>query len=271
VNKAGVVLVTWYDRRDAKDDLGWQLRAAASLDGGETFSASVPVTDAVTSFTPATPWHVIGTGSIDKTHSIVSVGISLDPFFTAAGHTTGIAVDADGTFHPTWHSNQTGVMQLWTASIKVDGVGLKNGAADLADLDDVSKSVTLQISRTSLDRATGRIALTAQLKNLSSDTVTGPLRVRVLTLESQLGVAEITNADNGEHGTGAVWDFSNTIHGPLAPMQMSDAKSFTFHVSELRTLGAGRELKSGVVRMDTRVYGKLHKPKSADRAVSSKH
>jgi hypothetical protein len=230
----------------------------------------VPVTEAASTFAASTPWHVVASGNTDKTNSLVSVGVNLDPFFTAAGHTTGMAVDADGTFHPTWHSNQTGVMQLWTATIKVDGAGVKNGATDIADLEDISKSVRLDVSKVSFDRESGTLTMTAQLRNMSKDTVVGPIKVRVLTLESGLGVPEIINADNGEHGTGAVWDFASTLpneSGSLTAMQSSAGKPLRFHLTDLRSFGAWRELKSNVMRMDTRVYGKVRKqsPKADDK------
>src|SRR5258708_2503411 len=227
VNKDGVVLVSWYDRRNAGDNLGWQLRASASLDGGDTWSASVPVTDAVNAYTSSTVWHFGAHGGNDATHSLVSIGASIDGFFFISGHTTGMAVDADGTFHPTWHSNQTGVMQLWIASIKVDGVGTKHGAAELAALDDISKSVSLEMTPgPTIDRGSGKITMLARLKNVSTnDTIEGPVKIRVQTLESQLGVVEILNADNGEHGTGAVWDFSSTLTGPLTSWQLGGQKT----------------------------------------------
>src|SRR5262249_10396884 len=40
VNDEGIVAVTWLDRRDAPDNLGWRLRLRASIDGGETFLPS---------------------------------------------------------------------------------------------------------------------------------------------------------------------------------------------------------------------------------------
>jgi hypothetical protein len=266
VNKDGVVLITWYDRRDAKDDLGWQLRASASLDGGESWSASIPVTNQVNAYTSSTPWHVVGNGGSDATHSTVSISASLDGFFTASGHTTGMAVDADGTFHPTWHSNnQNNVMQLWTASIKVDGVGRKSGLPELAQLEDISKSVTLQISAdASLDRSNGTLKLNARLKNTSKDTIEGPIKIRVLTLESELGVPEILNADNGEHGTGAIWDFTSTLNGPLTTWQLGANKTLVFKLSDVRSLRPGRDLKSNLVKIDARVYGKIRKKPAAD-------
>jgi len=75
VNKDGVVLITWYDRRDARDNLGWRLRAAASLDGGETFSESVPITDAANTYTASTPWILDARGGAGDPASL-SVGLN---------------------------------------------------------------------------------------------------------------------------------------------------------------------------------------------------
>ena len=263
VNKDGVVLVTWYDRREAKDNLGWRMRAAASLDGGETFSASVPITDFANAYTATTRWHVsVGANSDDKT-SLVSVFAGLDPFFVSGGHTTGLAADADGTFHPTWIDNHTGVAQLWSVSLKVDGTVVKHGAVDLADLKDISKSVTLELSKPDFDRVKGTLSVSARLKNISKDTVEEPVKVRVLTLESDLGVPEITNADNGQDGTGGVWDFTPQLSGaPLATMKLSAPRTLTFRVSDLRPLAPGKDFKRGVLNLETRVFGKLHKEKS---------
>jgi hypothetical protein len=263
VNKDGVVLVTWYDRRDAKDNLGWRLRASASLDGGETFSASVPVTDFVNSYPQTIPWDLRGGASSDDKASLVSVFVGVESFFISGGHTSGLAVDAGGTFHPTWVDNHTGVAQLWSASVQVEGPVVKHGAADLAEFEDISKSVTLELSRPAFDRATGTLAVSARLKNISKDTVEGPVKVRVLTLESDLGVPEITNADNGQSGTGAVWDFSSQLAGsPLASMKLSAPRTLIFRVSDLRPLAQGKDFKFSFLTLDTRVLGKLHKEKS---------
>jgi hypothetical protein len=273
VNKDGVVLVSWYDRRDAKDNLGWRLRAAASLDGGETFTESVPITEAANSYTPTTPWLVASTGNSDEKSSTVSVRSSLHAFFASAGHTTGLAVDADGTFHPTWVDNRTGVPQLWSASLKVDGTAVKHGATELTELEDISKSVTLQLSKSSFDRAKSTLTMTAQLKNTSKDTIQAPVKVRVLTLESALGVAEITNADNGQNGTGAVWDFTPQVSGgTLGSMQLSSPRTLTFRITDVRPLSQGRDYKAGLLAMDTRILGKLIKAKpdtTEDKAKGS--
>jgi hypothetical protein len=46
VNSKGVIGISWYDRRDSPDNLGWWVRFSASIDGGETFLPSVRVSKA---------------------------------------------------------------------------------------------------------------------------------------------------------------------------------------------------------------------------------
>lgn len=261
VNKDGVVLVSWYDRRESKDNLGWRMRAAASLDGGETFSASVPITPYPNAYSPGVPWDLGAFGSSDQDHSIVTMGVALNPFFTSAGHTSGLAVDADGTFHPTWIDNHSGIAQIWTSSLRVEGKAIKHGTAYLAPLDDVSKSVTFEFGKPIFDRKSETLTLSGLLLNTSKDTLKAPLKARVLKLESELGVAEILNADNGEHGTGAVWDFSSQlVNGKLASLKRSKPKTLVFRISDLRDLGQGKDLKSGILSLDARVYAKIEKP-----------
>jgi hypothetical protein len=105
--------------------------------------------------------------------------------------------------------------------------------------------------------------MSARLQNISKDTVEGPVKVRVLTLESDLCVPEITNADNGQGGTGAVWDFTPQLSGaPLESMKLSAARTLSFRVSDLRPLAQGKDFKWNVLSLETRVLGKLHKVKS---------
>jgi hypothetical protein len=268
VNKDGIVLIAWYDRRDAKDNLGWKLRAAASLDGGETFSASVPVTDTASSSpNQSTPWEQDLYSYGFQRDGTAELLVLLDDFFRTGGHTSGLAVGIDGTFHPTWIDYRTGIAQLWSAAVRVTGAVNKNGSADLAELEDISKSVTAQLFGPSLDRATGTLSIKVQLKNTSKETVEGPVKVRVIGLESAWGVLEITNADNGEKGTGAVWDLSKELSaGRLLPMKLSALKLLTFRLSDLRPAGDARSFRNDVVmKVHTRVYGKLRKDDGRDR------
>lgn len=260
VNMKGVVFVTWYDRRESADNIGWKLRGAASFDGGETFSASVPLSEGAAEYSQTTPWDVWVYGANDDRSSLVSLRANVNPFFISGGHTSGLAVDVAGSFHPTWVDNRTGLAQIWSATVTVDEKVVRHGVRDLATLDDVSKSVALDLSQASFDRTTGVLKLTAQLRNTSAETVEGPVKVRVLTLESDVGVPEITNANNGEPGTGAVWDFSTELSGGKLPSKaLSTPKTLTFRLSRLRSLGQGRDFKFRLLNLDGRVFGKLRK------------
>jgi hypothetical protein len=137
--------------------------------------------------------------------------------------------------------------------VKVEGTAVKHGGPDLADLKDISKSVTLELSKPDFDRVKGTLSVSARLKNISKDTVEGPVKVRVLTLESDLGVPEITNADNGQGGTGAVWDFTAQLSGaPLASMKLSAVRTLSFQISDLRPLAQGKDFKTSLFNLDRR-------------------
>jgi len=101
VNRGGVVAVSWYDRRDNPDNLGYWPRFSASLDGGATWLPSVRVS--------------------------TSANLVRDDKETRfnGGDTAGLAADAGGTFHPVWIDNRTGTHQVWTASVGVRGAAHK--------------------------------------------------------------------------------------------------------------------------------------------------
>jgi hypothetical protein len=101
VNPTGVVGVAWYDTRDAAGaDPGWDVRFAASRDGGRTWGPSVRVSEKSSALTAA------------MTRALGRVW---------RGDTAGLAAGADGTFHALWIDTRTGVPQVFTAAIAVPG------------------------------------------------------------------------------------------------------------------------------------------------------
>jgi hypothetical protein len=269
VNKAGAVFVAWYDRRESTDNMSWKIRAAASLDGGVTFTPSVLVSDVANAFTDQTPWvlgapSVSGGGTRRPTAAKglpIAVGLAVNSFLTSGGDTNGMAVGADGVFHPMWVDNRTGVSQLWTAPITVRATVEKHGARELADLEDITDKVTLQPRSTRYDRSNGTLTLTATLTNTSKETVRAPVKVRLTTLTSQLGVPAVVDASNGVKGRGAIWDFTATIPlGGLLPDSASAQRMLTFHLSDVRPMRLPtqqRGVTSGLVDFEARVYGKV--------------
>ena len=267
VNKQGVILVTWFDRRDAGDNTGWKVRTAASLDGGVTFSPSTVVSEAANTYTDRTRVMLnapgVSGGGTRRPGAArgrpISVNLGVNGFFLSGGDTDGIAVGADDVFHAIWVDNRTGVSQFWTAPVTVRGTVEKHGARELADLDDVTDKLTVDVRATNYDRLTGTLTLSARLKNTSKDVVRAPLKARVINLSSQLAVPTIVGAANGVSGVGAIWDWSDAIPaGGLLPDSLSSARTLRFHLSDLRPIRRPRQPGgglSGLVRFDTRIYG----------------
>ena len=238
VNKDGVVLVAWYDRREHTDNLSWDIRAAASLDGGETWTPSVKVSEAPNTFGGKEAWpaqalrHDVPGGPNGVQ---ILVGLGANGFFFDMGHTSGLAVDARGVFHPVWADNRTGISQMWTAPVTVDGSVMPNGSRELADYVDISSTVAVRMFKTSYDRATNTLTTTIRIRNTSRVPLRAPVRLRLVALDSDLGVPTVRNADNGERGPGAVWDVTDLLpNGVLAPGTLSGEKQLAFALSDVR-------------------------------------
>ncbi len=278
VNRDGVVAVQWYDRRDFTNDIGWNIRLRASLDGGETWSPSVKVTDRPTTFADdQLNWLAAGRAgaggaggrggrgggdalaerSGGRTVSL-SAGLAYASFTFAPGHNGGFVADAAGDFHPEWIDYRTGIAQIETARVHVDGAVARNGGGDLADLSDLSGTVTLQLIKTEIDRKTDRVTFHARLKNTSrTDTIRGPLKARVLLLTSENAkTVEVANSDNGVRGVGAVWDLTPLLPGGvLLPDSLSAPKDFVFQLGGMEPFRTGTDLHLQFVTMEAKILG----------------
>jgi hypothetical protein len=254
VNRAGVVGVSWYDRRDnGPTDLGYTVRFAASVDGGETFTPSVKLSERTLS-SAEEPLSTYGAAT--RTASGVQLWLRREEW-DSGGDTQGLAVDAGGDFHPLWVDNRTGIHQVWTTRVAVRGSAVKNGDPALADLDDVSAKVSLELTGSSFDPATRAVTFAARLRNTSKDTVRGPFELRALTIQGASGIALAENADLGGPGDGAVWHFTKAVKGDvLPPGGVSEPRSLSFRI----TLGRGEQFTvppqwshSTIIQMDAKV------------------
>lgn len=271
VSKAGVVGVAWTDRRDHTDNRGWDKRFAASLDGGETFLPSIRVSSASNTYGEHDQWPVWtsltggGSTAIGRPPGpLINLQVALDLFLFSEGHTGGMAVDARGVFHPIWVDNRTGVPQLWTAPVSVKGAVVRNGSPALSVLDDVTQRVILEATSTTYDRPSNTATVVVRLKNTSADTIRGPLKARVLTLRSPIGVPAIVGADNGAPGPGAVWDLTSLLTDErLPPGGVSRTKPLRFTLSSLRPLPGGAAFKP-LVDLNVRVLGQTAPNRSPD-------
>lgn len=115
VNRDGVVGITWHDRRARPGNSAYDVRFAASLDGGATWLPSVAVSTA--------PNDQRQQRKGKPADERASAGSAWRPaegsFLVTGGDTAGLAADADGRFHALWIDNRSGVQQVWTALITI--------------------------------------------------------------------------------------------------------------------------------------------------------
>nr|MDQ3919493.1 glycoside hydrolase [Acidobacteriota bacterium] len=255
VNRDGVVGVTWYDRRESPDNLGWAVRFAASFDGGETFTPSVRVSTGEMD-QARDRWVLVGGNAFEPRGPGRPLRLYLTSpgFRFSGGHTAGLAAAADGTFHPVWVDNRTGVRQVWTASISAAGEVVPNGDARLAGYEDVSDRLRVEITEARYDQATGEGEATARLRNTSAREIVGPVVLRAVGL--QTGTARevrVTNADNRREGAGAVWDFGGALPGGrLAAGALSGPKRLAFRLSGPLPLRDGDRFREFLLYLDVR-------------------
>jgi hypothetical protein len=93
----------------------------------------------------------------------------------------------------------------------------------------VNSLVALQASNPS--SAPGVSGYDLGIRDVSAQTIYTPLRTDVLQLSSASGKVTVANADNGQTGAGASWDYSNSV-GPdsvLSPNELSGARTLRFN------------------------------------------
>ena len=261
VNRHGVVGVVWYDRRDRPDNISWDVRFAASLDGGATFLPSVRVSERGTTFGPDNEW-IIESRVSKPTGKPMAVDLALDTFTFLGGDTAGLAADATGVFHPVWVDSSTGMPQIWTAAVTVarDGTTGAMGAAPApakaaAPLDEVTDEVALELIDPEIDRATNVLTVRGRLRNTSARPLTGPLRIKVVNIRSELGEVVATHADNGAPGAGAQWDFVPVAGDLVEPGQATRLRTLTFRVSNVQPFQEGNRYRRGLVSLAVSVWG----------------
>lgn len=102
VSSNGAVGVAWLDRRNDSANECQDLYFTASLDGGETFLPEVRVSTEISC--PETPGNGAAGGR-----------------FPTGGEYFGLVQTGDGRFQAVWSDARSGVYQLYTASVTVEG------------------------------------------------------------------------------------------------------------------------------------------------------
>lgn len=264
VNDDGVLGVAWYDRRTSSTGMGYAVRFAASLDGGETVGPSVRVSEEAFRYSWDGGLVTIGRGGrADDRHR---ADVSLHAFNEMGGHTAGMAADASGRFHPVWVDNRTDVPQMWTAAVEVRGEAVRHGDPELSGLRDVTGRTAVRVESSGYDGAPGVVTVEARLRNTSKDTIRGPLYVRVMDLWSEFGDARLEGPRGGDAGPGAAIPIAGAPDGSgLAPGKTSAPIEIRVRIGSPEDLGPmmppppGRRAGGGygLVNLDLVALGRL--------------
>ncbi|HEX7021007.1 MAG TPA: sialidase family protein [Gemmatimonadaceae bacterium] len=264
VNRAGVLAVTWLDRRDAKDGLGWRQRIRVSLDGGDTFLPSEVVSEAPARFDGLEHWPAqagtTGGGTPSAKGGLLRMLIYAPRFLYMPGDYAGLSADAAGTFHPYWIDNRTGWHQIWTAAVQIAADAVKYGSAALSSLEDLTPLVTLERVRAHYDRASATASVTVRLRNTGTRTLTGPFVLRLTTLDSDVARVEAIDTANGVAGAGATWDLTRSVQGSrLESGAVSARLTLRFRLHDVRPFVQGHtdRFDLRLVTFSARVLGMI--------------
>lgn len=264
VNNQGVIGISWYDRRDSPDDMGWWPRFTASLDGGEVFLSSVKLSEAPEAHKAGDQLPIFisrfrGEYGASTNKPTITTYITPDYGEGFGGDTSGMVADANGVFHAVWVDNRSGILQLWAAAVSVNGKAVLNGLQELETLADVSRSVILDFTDTHYDPKTGAAAFYVTMTNTSTVSIAPPIKLRVIGLGAGSGTVQILNADNQQRGTGAVWDFTDVVRGgSLEPGAKTGAKRFEFQLIDshpFRRLPDGR-IPHDLIKLESKVLAR---------------
>lgn len=118
VNRDGVVGVMWYDRRRHAGTSAYDVRFAASTDGGVTWSQSQQLSESPND--ERQQRHAAAASDTIPTRTAAGVWRpARGEFSVTGGDTAGLIADATGRFHALWVDNRTGVQQVWTTTVNV--------------------------------------------------------------------------------------------------------------------------------------------------------
>ena len=235
VNKDGVVGAMWLDRRNYAENTGYDVRFSASLDGGDTWLPSVKVSEA-----PMRPRLVWENAPYQFTFRANQDTISRrlgNPWWDfSGGDATFMTADAAGNFHPVWVDARTGVRQIWTTSVTVNGTVVPQRVIAAPTL--VTRSISLDLvpGTEAYDSITHTIRIDAKLRNTGKTAIKAPLVAQVTALETKAARSvRVVGSDNGQSTIGATWDFTGLVTGgALNAGESTGAKHLVFQLDDIR-------------------------------------
>jgi hypothetical protein len=150
------------------------------------------------------------------------------------GDYLGLAAESDGAFRVFWADSRDKAFQIYTALVRVvldeqkPEAGAKAGVKpdmgpepDKTEQTLLSNQVALAYDPARYDLQTGVLTLPVRLRNISSQPIYGPLKVKVKGFlneemkkyqpDLEPNIPEILNSANGLRGAGAVFDYAAAL------------------------------------------------------------
>jgi len=234
VSRDGVLGVAYFDSRGYPDLDGYHQRFTATVDGGASFLASRRI-----SSEPSRPAEARANDRVvllpiaDRDGGVFHLAVlNAEGRWPMGGDYMGLTVDARGVFHPLWSDSRRGAFQLWTAAVRVERDSEGRGRDDSGgeDAEREPRPVTARVELISgpveWDAERGEFRIPIRLQNVSDEPLHPPLTVEVVAVGwmrdvedfpeeerewVRQGIASILNADNGETGVGAVFDYTEAL------------------------------------------------------------
>lgn len=242
VNKNGALGIEWFDTRNSVKGDSFDVYFAASIDGGETFTAPAKVSYAESY--PARGGNL--NPSLVMTMASKEGGPASTRFLSAmnrwkgGGDYIGLAADANGAFHLFWPDSRTGTYHLYSALVTVEAEEdkVKNVAEKVTQNlqpADISSSIELVFDPIEYDVKSREIVVPVRLRNTSEHMLYGPISVEVksltdpnqtrLKMDEFQNVPTVLNSDNKKSGIGATFDYSKALGTAdvLPPNGLSEA------------------------------------------------
>lgn len=146
---------------------------------------------------------------------------------------------ADGAFHAFWISNSAGASELYTARVNVEGKVAPAGG-EVAGLNNVTSRLEFQYTLSVWNPRTSTVSLRYQILNTSQDTIVLPLKLRVATLTSDLGVPSLILEGGRTGRAGSILEVSHVLpSGKLPPGRTTREASLQVKLDEVIDLGEG--------------------------------
>ncbi len=235
INREGVIGISWFDTRDSKQQDSYHLYFTASVDRGKSFISPRRVSSEPSFPAGAgnrTPHLGYGSTTAALTNQLFRTQFER---FGNGGDYMGFTSDAEGTFHPFWIDGRSGTAQVWTTRIQVvrqdersvSPISVPNNLVQAP----MNGRLALVTDPPKYDVEKQEAVIPMRLKNVSAETIYGPITVEVKNLAEWT----ILNAKNGQGGVGAIFDYSSALGDwqSLKPGAITEAVIWKFKYSGL--------------------------------------